>query len=141
MTSLPNSPGSDKRPRSERQAALEAGAEVFGYALSEAIGDGVVFLTCAQCGSAPGTVQVFPGDRPVDAFLGLDVWCGSCAKDVHYVVTHRPATSAPPRVSPSSRPSVPPSSHPEPGTTTSVLVVPTPFTPHSRSTHRPLPTC
>jgi hypothetical protein len=141
MRSSHDSSSAGKRPRSQRQALLEAGSEVFGYVLSEAVGDAVVFLTCPQCGGAPATLQIFPGDQPVDAFLGLHVWCNPCSRDVHHVVTIRPATSAPPRVSPSSHPSISPNSHPESGTTTSVLVVPRPSSSHSRSTHRPLPTC
>jgi hypothetical protein len=95
-------PGPD-RPRPERQALLEAGAEVFGYRLSEVAGDTATFLVCEQCGSAPATVSVFSGDRPVDAILGLLVWCSPCGRDTHHivnVVVPRPGTSPPPEVSP-----------------------------------------
>jgi ribosomal protein L37E len=118
MAILPNSLDANKphhgpdQPRSERDALLRAGATVFGYTLTEAVGDTVAFLTCARCGRTPATLQVVPGNRPVDLLLDLVVRCGRCGHAGHHIVTHRPATSAPPRVSPSSRPSIPPSSHP-----------------------------
>ena len=96
-------------PRSERQAAVEAGAEVFGYRVVEAVGDTVAFLTCARCGRTPATLTVLPGTRPVDSLLDLVVRCGRCGRDGRYVVTHRVPPSLSPSTSPSAGSSLSPS--------------------------------
>jgi hypothetical protein len=93
MGSYPNSSRGDKPPRSARRAALAAGAEIFGYHVGEVIGDAVTFLACESCGSAPAVLRVLPGDRWVDSFLDLVVWCGPCARDTHHVVVITPSPS------------------------------------------------